>query len=736
MATAIQAEEQFDQDIKTESSPDNLPKHLKDALLTIVQHYREEDKEDRELLLPKWRRNELYWRGVQDLFWSDIIQDWRTISEEAIDADVDEEEYNSIVNIYKAYGEIIIAALLAGYPKTHYFPGNANKIEDIITSREFNKLGGLIAKWNNTEFLLYHALYILYTQDFVASYTYYTEDKEFGTRRVPIMGKTHTVENISVCINCEQETPEDQCPECGAETVVIPQDREVEAPIDEEEQPKGRQIMEVYGPLNVAVPHYVKHIRQAPYIRLETEEHVSHLKEIYPGLEISSGPDNKMEAEYRAPIPGSATKRGLKTTERWWFQPWAFNTHTDEAVIEELKALYPEGAYVVVIDNDKIAETMDEDMKKCWTISRAPLSSHIHSPALGDSLIPIQDMRNDLVYISLDTAKRGIGETFADMGVIDWDVYDQHRAKVGVMFPAKRRKDENLSNSFFQMKNATLSEEVGKFFGQLDSDAALMTRAYPPIYGGGVEGSHTLGEYDIRRSQSLQSLSIPWKILNWWYAESMENAVRIYKEYMVEDESYVTRQGGRYQNVQVSRENLDMGQLGQVMPEVSEKFPTSWAERKATLMELIQLNNEAINTALFSPENIPTTTQIIGIDGIKVPGEADREKQLAEIAQLLLEEPIGDDMTGEMQSSIPVEPEIDDHTIQKEICRSWALSEEGQEAKISNPAGYMNVILHMQMHSMIEAQMQQEQMMMEAQAQAMGSQGAAPEAPPQRRRRD
>lgn len=701
----------YEKDVIMEDSAESLPQKLKDALLTVVKHYRQEDREDRELQLPKWRRNELYWRGVQDIYFSDVIQDFRSISEES-GGDLDEEEYNSIINIFKAYGEIIIAALLAGYPKTHYFPQNADNIEDIIAAREFNKLGGLIQKWNNTEFLLYHALYILYTQDFVAAYTYYREDKEFGTRRIPKTAQFHTVEDKSVCLECQKEVEDEICPECGAETVIASMPTIAEEETGEfEEKPKGRQVIEAYGPLNVAVPTWVKNIRQTPWLRLETEEHYSMLREIYPGIEIGTGPDANTDADYRAPIPGGAsTRRGIKTVERWWFRPWAFNILDEQEERDGLKALFADGAYVVVIDNDKIAETMEENLTKCWAISRAPLSSHIHSPAMGDSIVPVQDMRNDLVSISLQTAKRGIGETFADMGVIDWDTYADHRNEVGVVFPAKARKDRSLSDSFYQQKNASLSQEIGKFFGQLDADAALMTRAYPPIYGGGVEGSHTLGEYDIRRAQSLQSLSIPWKILNWWFAETMENSTRGYKEYMVEDQSYTSRQGGRFSTTTVSLENLQMGELGEVLPEVSEKFPTSWAERKAVMMELISLNNEAINATLFNPNNIPITTQIIGIEGIKVPGAADREKQLWEISQLLQQEPIGDPFTGEMQPSIPIEPEICDSAVCIEVIRDWALSEEGQEAKISNPGGYLNVLAQLAAHNMNQQMIMQQQM--------------------------
>jgi hypothetical protein len=59
-----------------------------------------------------------------------------------------------------------------------------------------------------------------------------------------------------------------------------------------------------------------------------------------------------------------------------------------------------------------------------------------------------------------------------------------------------------------------------------------------------------------------------------------------------------------------------------------------------------------------------------------------------------------DPMTGMPieESSVQVDPLVDNHAIEAEICRGWAVSEQGRMAKLENPNGYKNVLLHLQGH--------------------------------------
>ena len=69
--------------------------------------------------------------------------------------------------------------------------------------------------------------------------------------------------------------------------------------------------------------------------------------------------------------------------------------------------------------------------------------------------------------------------------------------------------------------------------------------------------------------------------------------------------------------------------------------------------------------------------------------------------------------------SVEVDPDVDNHEIEAAICRSWLISEAGRLAKVENPNGYKNVLLHMKAHMMImqEQMMQQQQAQIEQEAQ-------------------
>jgi hypothetical protein len=88
-------------------------------------------------------------------------------------------------------------------------------------------------------------------------------------------------------------------------------------------------------------------------------------------------------------------------------------------------------------------------------------------------------------------------------------------------------------------------------------------------------------------------------------------------------------------------------------------------------------------------------------------------KQLSELDDLLKSTPIPDELTGEEQTSLPTEPEIDDDDIHLRILKTFLSGDIGRENKKSNPEGYKNALLHARMHQqaiqmkmMEEAQMQ------------------------------
>jgi len=727
---------------------------IKLLLRKLADGFEKDDKPALDFYRRRSRKGELYWNGIQDIFWSEVLNDFRLLSESPDDdsdgEDADPEEYSTVINVYRAYGESIIAAAAAGLPHVRFFPADADNPDDILAARASSKMAELIAHHNNAEFLFIHALFILWTSTMLGFYNYSHTDESYGTIAQPVLERQDFSTDYNVCPNCgyEEQGNENQfCPECQmpdemgqmipGQVPLMPEQRQdsriVQTGIND--VPKAREVIEVYGTANLKVPYYVSNIKDAPYLILETEQHYSLLREIFPQYYSEIVPRTTDPENYRRPADGySFDNRGLCTVRRYWLRPWAYNSLPQEDR-EKLLSEYPEGVKFTRI-NDIIVECVSEKLDDHWTLYRDPLSNHANTEPLGYGSIAIQDMRSDLVYLTLDTIKHGVGETFVDSDVLNQDVYGKHRNKVGQVVPVRRKNkmDGGLGNAFYQARNATLSQEVKEFFFQLDQDGQFISRAARSIYGGAEQtGSQTLGEAELRRNQALQRLSLPWKAVNAAYAQTMQKSVAEYTENLIEDEKLVKRLGTTgYVNVWIRKSEMS-GKTGQVISETSEQFPLTWPQKKALLMEMLGLKLDPINATLFHPENVTTVASIFGLPDLFIPGEDDRNKQLMEIIELLQgqpvqEPPIPGQPPAPPQPTIPIEPQIDNNDIHIAVVRDWANSAEGQEAKKTNPGGYQNVIAHLEQHLQLQQQQQMQAAMMQQEEEPGNPPGEQPNA--------
>src|SRR6185295_9128925 len=204
------------------------------------------------------------------------------------------------------------------------------------------------------------------------------------------------------------------------------------------------------------------------------------------------------------------------------------------------------------------------------------------------------------------------------------------------------------------------------------------------------------------------------------------------------------------------------GKIGRVEADAEEELPSSYAQIKSTIMELVTLNSDNINAALFDPANSPIIAKAIGIPDAKIPGADSRDKQIGEIAELLKGPPIppmppgmppaGAEMqpgpeqsmqgqqpmqgegaapqqpaqpmpAGPPQSTVAVNVKFDDHEVEMDTITTWANSPEGLMEKQQNPAGFANVEAHYAEHeqALLMKQMQDAQKQMLTQ----GGPGAA-----------
>ncbi len=734
-------EETFDPHIINSEEEDVSAEPIPTAFRTIFDLIEQQERPVREVQLRQWKLQELFWQGIQRLFWDDELKDLRSIDGIANqlpeDFPYDISDFGKIVNVYRAYGEVITGALTAALPVNRYFPKDADKISDILKAKGYSKLAEFIAMYNEMQLKLIRAYVIAYNQGMIAAYNYNHTSEKYGTVQTPKQVPFTQEYKVTSCPSCGEVREEKydsaagieittdevlNCPNHSDEQIPLQTsiDPREEMRTEYEQTPKSRQIIEFWGPLNVKIPASAQTIEQVGWLVFQRERHIAEVKAKYPKIRdlITGGEsnDNTYERYARANFELNGEYLTNYVTESLvWLRPWAYELITNDEVRELLIENYPDGAYVV-FENDIFAEACPSILDDHWTLSENPLSNRLLCESQGRGMVDIQEMTNDLILLELETIKYGISATFADPEYFDFNAWRNSKATPGGVYPAKAPQGGNLSSAFHETKAATLSQNVPELEQKLRSFSEFISHTPPSIFGGPAQGSKTFAEYEQSKNQGLQVLSILFKVITTLYKKSMAKAVKAYHKSMLEDEKYAVAKGDNFVNIVIKKAELDGGDLGEVFGEINDQFPVSWLQKRGMLLELINSGNEYVMQMLTHPENARLIKELLGRDDIFIPGDVQRNKALYTIALLLHQVPQMPDPTqmdpmnpqmAQPKSSVPVEQFVDDPAIQAEVFRAYMASEHGQYQKENNPEGYMNVTLFLtELETMLAMQAQ------------------------------
>lgn len=745
----------------------------KSLLKHIVDHFDEEDRSVRDRQIRVWRRLKLLWENIQHTYYSEVAHDWRIPESERVGQDTDQGYYDKPINVFRAYLESIIAALSVTVPPITCYPDDADNPLDLTTAKAGDKIAELIFKHNNAPLLWLHSLFVYCTEGMTACYTYAKEDEKYGTYEEKKYDEITEEYEQDICPFCQAEmgdkvqtnlvkdqfAPGDEdvvpynivdqmdiCQNCMRQ--VLPQKQQSSSVVTRlvgiTTHPKTRICMEVYGGLFVKVPVWARNQSECSYLIYSYETHYANVLERYPELRnkiVKQGSSHydlyeqwgRTSPQYHGEHPiNNVTVRNV------WLRPCAFNVLENEEEIEELKKEFPNGAKVIVV-NDQVAYAENEALDDCWTLTYNPLSDYIHFDPIGLLLTSVQDITNDLISLVLQTVEHGIPQTFADPKVLNFNAYKNSEVIPGGIYPATPKSGKPLSEGFYEVKTATLSDEVLPFASKVQEIGQMVSGALPSLFGGQMEGSRTASEYSMSRNQALQRLQTTWKMLTMWWKEIWGKVIPAFIKEMKDDERQVKRDElGNFINVFIRRAELE-GKIGSIELEANENLPITWNQQKDAIMELFQLNNPEVLQVLGSAENLPLLRKAIGLTDFVIPGEDDRQKQYEEIQQLINSEPIEipvDPMMAQMAMqqgmqppqpqrlpSIEVDFDIDNHIVEGDICRRWLIGDAGRLCKLENPLGYENVLLHFKAHREANAMMQQ--MVMQQQAEQVQAESSA-----------
>jgi len=733
--------------------PNNLPSEEVQRLLReVVDHFDKEDASIRERQIRTWRQLKLAWDGYSRIWFSEVAHDWR-IFDASQTGDTEQAAYDKPVNVFRAYLESIIAALSVTVPPIKCYPDDADNTLDLSTARAGDKIAELIYRHNDVPLLWLHALFIYCTEGMVACYSYPKSDVKYGTYEKKNYEDVEETHSTVTCPECGYQLDNQiQDPEQAAlkQKAKLEQDKfmpdesdvpvqdvvqgdmelcpscmQMIAPLLAEEtfvitrlvgvtnEAKSRMCLEAYGGLYVKVPNYAKKQEDCPYLIYAYETHFANVIERYDHLQkgdlaqklkASTGPKDpyeewgRLNPQYQGEYP-----QNVITCRNAWLRPAAFNILEPEQA-KELKKLYPNGCKVVLA-NDCFAEACDEALDDYWTLTHNPMSDFIHHDPLGLLLVSIQEITNDLISLTLQTIEHGIGQTFADPGVLNFNAYRQMESVPGGIYEATPKSGKSIGDAFHEVKTATLSPEVMPFGTQIQSLGQLVSGALPSLFGGSIEGAETASQYSMSRAQALQRQQNTWKMLISWWKQIFGKTIPMFIKEVKDDERDVQRdKNGGFFNVFIRKAELE-GKLGKIELEANENLPLTWSQVKDVVMKLLEAQNPEVLAILGAPENLPIIREAIGLTDFFVPGEDDREKIHDDIKALLNSEPLqtGDPMMPEMPS-VEVDPIFDNLEMGFEIVRNWVVSEAGRQAKIDNEAGYRNVLLYGKMFHMLSQQ--------------------------------
>lgn len=494
--------------------------------------------------------------------------------------------------------------------------------------------------------------------------------------------------------------------------------------------PKSRVCMEAYGGLHVKIPNYARKQENCPYLQFSQEINYVDAVEKHEGLDFDklqngSGAGNEENQGRLSPQYSGEYPENVVTEKVTWLRPCSFN-FLNEDDRKKLKREFPKGCKVTFI-NELYAAAESESLDDHWTLTYNPLADHLHFDPLGSLLTSVQEITNDLNSLTLQTIEHGIGQTFADPAVLGFKAYGETEVVPGGIFPAVPKSGKSLSDGFHELRTATLSPEVMPFANQIQSMAQLVSGALPSLFGGTMAGSETASQYSMSRAQALQRLQNTWKIYTSWWKNIFSKAVPLYIKNVKDDERNVEQDDeGNFINTFIRKSELE-GKIGRIELEAADNLPLTWAQINDIIMKLLENGNPEIVKIISSPENIPLIHAALGLTDFYVPGEDDVIKQNDEIKELLNSEPIplptnedmimqaelmGEPPPPEEEASIQIDLIYDNHQIEFETIRKWAVSEAGRQAKIDNPNGHRNVLLHGKLHY------DQMQLLMQQQAEA------------------
>ncbi len=404
-----------------------------------------------------------------------------------------------------------------------------------------------------------------------------------------------------------------------------------------------------------------------------------------------------------------------------WFRPAAY-TMMEGSLSDKARRMFPRGVRLCFVGDvyaEAVATSMDDEL----TIFHATEGDGQNRDGLGDWLIAVQEVFNNLMNMTQEYAEYGIPEVWHDEEIIDTDARQDRRSAPGDAQAFKRPTNMAAEDLFYEWPTANPPEFLIPFMEYLQvAFAQFVSSQQAAIFGKSDQHNETAKGIELLRDQALGLVGLVWMPFTIGWANVVKQAVKAAAKNrtgVISTFVPIPGERGKTEKVDVDAQDLQGNILA--YPETDENFPETWTQKSNKIIQLFESaeKNPSFAPVALLPANQQLFKNATGLDELEIPGQASNDKQLAEIEQLLLTGPdmpqtatMPNDLAqpAQPQPTIPIDPIFDDSQAEWQAGLRWVNDEAGQKAKKENPGGFLNVRLHLLQHKQVVDQQQAQQM--------------------------
>ena len=714
-----------------------IPQEFQDAWRDLVTKIQNRDLFARIEEVKRAADGGFYWRNIFDAYWSDIQFTWLNGAAPGNGGSNNQQSLTYPANIYQAEGRAFMK--IVGHKPDIHVEAAGDSDTSYSVAEGANHLLELIEDENDMTSLAQDFARIAYTDGRYGIYTrWVTDGSRFGYY------DQDEVDEVTEGIGEGSDNP----------------------PTKKPRQPRGGEVMSIYGVPWLKVPINMRGIHEFPYLMLSDEIDLSAAKSLYPHIakKIKVGEPGPAEFMFDRTTRIALTQGlhlisqmaeavdQLPTIQYVWCRPCMFAEIEDERIRNWFEDNYPDGGKVVFL-GDAYAESCNESMDDHWVVGHAVRGHGQSTPAYGYSMLSIQDAFNDAFDLEMETHMRAIPAIYVDPQVFDLPAYTKERAMPGQRLPLKHDLDPNLN---VQQKMVTepqvqvSAQLIALRNDLLDKIPAVVTGISPAATGQADENNTTLGGISILRAASRGEAGTSFLGFIQCYSEACEQAIRIGAHYRLADadeDGTIQLQKKNKADVTVDLIGLRDGNFWCVT-DTDQTYPSTFEEKQLSLaaLSMAAANGDLqAKSMLEDPLNAHEISRLRGIPNLKSSNSNISRKVTSTIERLLNQKPLpipevvgalvqvaaaanavgkplppmDDSVKYKMFKSTEQPGPLDNIALELTFFQDWIASPAGQRNRFSNATGFLNVELYAINLQQLAQQAAQSQAMQSIAPQAM-----------------